>query len=131
MSHLAAVLPQKGGPLEVTSRPTPTPGPHDLLIAVKSIALNPIDYYQRDFGFPPLAAYPAVVGSDIAGTVVSAGSDVLPDAPKAGTRKSTSSLILSLSDCDTPRVLRPWVYDQNCASECHVTQSFDISTVSQ
>lgn len=85
--HLAAILPSKAaGLLEINHRPTPTPGPHDLLIQVKSIALNPIDYYQRDMGFPPLDHYPAVIGSDIAGTVISTGSSVPSDAPKPGTR---------------------------------------------
>ena len=40
---------------------------------------------MRDIGFV-IASYPAVIGSDIAGIVISAGSSVLPDAPKIGTR---------------------------------------------
>ncbi|KAF8588675.1 zinc-binding oxidoreductase-like protein CipB [Ramaria rubella] len=83
--HLAAILPSKGSALEVIHRPTPIPGPNELLIEVKSIALNPIDFYQRDFGLA-VASYPAVIGSDIAGTVLSAGSSVPFDAPKPGTR---------------------------------------------
>ena len=84
--HLAAILPSKeAGALSVSSRPTPTPGPKELLIEVSSIALNPIDYYMRDFGFA-LSTFPAVIGSDIAGTVIAAGSSVASDAPKVGTR---------------------------------------------
>lgn len=83
--HLAAILPSKGSPLELTHRPTPTPGPNELLIEVKSIAVNPIDYYMREMGFA-VASYPAVIGSDIAGIVVSAGSSVPSEAPKPGTR---------------------------------------------
>ena len=83
--HLAAILHSSGNPLELTHRATPSPGPEELLIEVKSVALNPIDYYQRDFGFPPIF-YPAVLGSDIAGTVVSAGASVAADAPQPGTR---------------------------------------------
>ena len=75
--HLAAILTSKGSPLEVTHRPTPTPGPDELLIEVKSIALNPIDYYQRDFGFA-IETYPAVPGSDVAGVILSAGSSAGP-----------------------------------------------------
>ena len=86
--HLAAILPAKGSRLEVTNRPTPSPGPDDLLIEVKAIAVNPIDWYQRDMGFPPIAAYPAVVGSDIAGIVISAGSSVSSATLKPGTRVS-------------------------------------------
>ncbi|KAL9103977.1 MAG: hypothetical protein Q9163_001039 [Psora crenata] len=83
--HSAAILPSKGSGFEISHRPTPTPGPTELLIEVESIALNPIDHYMRDFGFPPIS-YPAVIGSDIAGTVVAAGSSVSSDAPKPGTR---------------------------------------------
>lgn len=83
--HLAAILPSKGHPLELVERPTPTPGPTDLLIQVKSIALNPIDHYMRDMGFV-ISSYPAIVGSDIAGIVLSQGSAVPDNAPKPGTR---------------------------------------------
>jgi NADPH:quinone reductase-like Zn-dependent oxidoreductase len=83
--HLAAILNANGGPLEIIHRQTPTPGPYDLLIEVKSVALNPVDYSQRDFGRPPVS-YPAVLGSDVAGTVISAGSAVVSDAPQPGTR---------------------------------------------
>lgn len=83
--HLAAIIPSKGSPLQLTYRPTPTPGPDELLIEVKSFAVNPVDYYMREVGFV-IASYPAVIGSDIAGVVVSAGSSVPPDAPKPGTR---------------------------------------------
>ncbi|KAM7215350.1 GroES (chaperonin 10)-like protein [Rhypophila decipiens] len=42
-THLAAVLPSPGQPLAIHKRATPKTGPNDLLIAVKSIALNPAD----------------------------------------------------------------------------------------
>jgi NADPH:quinone reductase-like Zn-dependent oxidoreductase len=83
--HLAAVLHEKGTPLKVEHRPTPTPGANELLIEVKSIALNPIDYAQRDFGFA-VFNYPAVLGSDIAGTVLSVGPEAPPATPKPGSR---------------------------------------------
>ncbi len=85
--HLAALLTSKGSAIEASHRPTPTPGPNELLIEVKSIALNPIDHYQREFGLF-IASYPAVPGSDVAGIVISAGSSVSADAPKPGTRVS-------------------------------------------
>lgn len=83
--HSAAVSPSKGAPLKVIQRKTPSPGPNDLLIEVHSVALNPIDYYQRDFAMPPLKGFPAVLGSDIGGVVVSAGSSVSTPL-KPGTR---------------------------------------------
>ena len=84
-THPAAILPQKGGPLSVVDRATPEPGPNDVLIEVRAIALNPVDYYQRDFGMPPIPSYPAVVGSDVAGLVVNVGSNV-SNAPPSGSR---------------------------------------------
>ncbi|KAL3485451.1 chaperonin 10-like protein [Aspergillus germanicus] len=84
-THYAAILPQKGGPLSVEQRPTPEPGPNEILIEVKAVALNPCDYYQRDFGFPPVPIYPAVIGSDTAGIVAKVGSSVTT-APPPGTR---------------------------------------------
>ena len=83
--HQAAILPQKGGPLSVVDRATPEPGPNDVLIEVRAIAQNPVDYYQRDLGMPPIPSYPAVVGSDVAGLVVKVGSNV-SNAPTVGSR---------------------------------------------
>ncbi|KAF8860554.1 GroES-like protein [Acephala macrosclerotiorum] len=73
--HLAAILPSKGSRFEIQQRTTPTPGPDELLLEVHSLAINPIDYYCRDFGFA-VANYPAIVGSDIGGIVLSIGSSV-------------------------------------------------------
>ncbi|KAL9611559.1 MAG: hypothetical protein Q9167_003806 [Letrouitia subvulpina] len=83
--HLAAVLNAKETPLELAHRPTPTPGPDELLIDVKSVALNPVDHFMRDTGML-VSTYPTVLGSDVTGTVLSAGSSVDPAAPKPGTR---------------------------------------------
>lgn len=79
--HQAAILPQKGGPLSVGDRATPEPGPNEVLIEVKVVALNPVDYYQRDLGIPPVPSYPAVVGSDVAGLVAKVGSNVFNALP--------------------------------------------------
>jgi NADPH:quinone reductase-like Zn-dependent oxidoreductase len=85
MSHSAALFHKPGSRLEITSRPTPTPGPKEILIEVHSIALNPIDHYVRDYGMPPVCS-PAVLGSDIAGVIISIGSSVSSSALKPGTR---------------------------------------------
>lgn len=84
-SHQAAILPKQGGPLSVEQRATPEPGPGEILVEVKAVALNPVDYYQRDFGMPPVPVYPAVVGSDTAGVVAKVGSGI-SSAPAPGTR---------------------------------------------
>jgi NADPH:quinone reductase-like Zn-dependent oxidoreductase len=83
--HLAAILPSKGSSLETTHRLTPTPGPNDVLIEVKSLALNPIDYFQRDTGLFVNDIYPTIIGSDVAGTIISTGSSVPASIFKNGT----------------------------------------------
>ncbi|PYH92248.1 GroES-like protein [Aspergillus ellipticus CBS 707.79] len=77
-THLAAISPSKGSPFELQARPTPKPGPGELLIAVRSVALNPADHLMRDLGlFIP--AYPTVTGFDIAGLVLQVGDNVPTD----------------------------------------------------
>ncbi|KAI1075189.1 GroES-like protein [Whalleya microplaca] len=83
--HSAAILPQKGGPFSVGERTTPEPGPREVLIEVKAVALNPVDWYQRDFGMPPVPTYPAVIGSDASGIVAKLGSEVTA-VPTPGSR---------------------------------------------
>lgn len=74
-THLAAVTPAKGQPFKLQTRPTPEPGPGELLIAVKSVALNPADSYMRNQGlFIP--SYPTVIGFDLSGLVLKIGDNV-------------------------------------------------------
>ncbi|KAB8229609.1 zinc-binding alcohol dehydrogenase family protein [Aspergillus alliaceus] len=82
-THLAAVSPAKGKLFELRTRPTPKPGPDELLIAVKSVALNPADAYMRDQGlFIP--TYPTVIGFDISGLVLEVGDNVPTGATDNG-----------------------------------------------
>ena len=83
--HQAAIIPAQGKGLVIENRPTPSPGSGELLVEVKSVALNPLDYVQRDFGFA-VGGYPAVPGSDIGGVVLSVGPNVPAGAPQAGAR---------------------------------------------
>lgn len=74
-THLAAMSLEKGGRFELQTRPTPKPGPDELLIEVKSVALNPADTHMRGHGlFIP--KYPTVIGFDIAGLVLEIGDNV-------------------------------------------------------
>ncbi|KAI8631743.1 GroES-like protein [Xylariaceae sp. FL1651] len=74
-THLAAVSLSKGQPFEIQTRPTPIPGLGEVLIAVKSIALNPADGYMRDQGLF-ISTYPTVLGFDISGLVLQVGEKV-------------------------------------------------------
>ncbi|KAJ6094922.1 hypothetical protein N7467_002435 [Penicillium canescens] len=86
-NHLAAVSTAKGKPYEVQTRPTPKPGPDELLIAVKSVALNPADAYVRDHGLF-ISTYPTVVGFDLSGLVLEVGDNVPTGATDNGSGSS-------------------------------------------
>ncbi|KAI2793618.1 hypothetical protein POX_a00199 [Penicillium oxalicum] len=74
-THQAAVCLAKGSPFVIQSRPTPKPGPGELLIQVKSVALNPADAIMRDQGLL-VSTYPTVTGFDMAGLVLEVGENV-------------------------------------------------------
>ncbi|MEU9336482.1 zinc-binding alcohol dehydrogenase family protein [Streptomyces sp. NPDC048290] len=54
--------------------PVPEPGPHDLLVRVEAVAVNPVDYKVRQGDDP--GGRPKVLGWDAAGTVVAIGDQV-------------------------------------------------------
>ncbi|PCH39331.1 GroES-like protein [Wolfiporia cocos MD-104 SS10] len=66
------LLTHKQGPLVVKTTNVPKPGPGQLLIKVHAAALNPIDWKIQAYGMV-VSKYPAVLGSDIAGTVEDVG----------------------------------------------------------
>lgn len=84
-SHNAAILTTAGKSLQVSERQTPSPSPHEVLISVKAVALNPVDRFQRDTG-SMINSFPTVLGSDIAGTILSSGSAVKNSDLVPGTR---------------------------------------------
>src|SRR3954470_14178099 len=67
----AAYIEQTGPPenIKVGELPEPTPGPGQVVVRVRAVALNPIDLYIRSgmVAFP--LAFPYVIGCDLAGTV--------------------------------------------------------------
>lgn len=82
-THLAAVSLAKGEPFVIQTRPTQKPGPEELLVEVKSVALNPADGHMRDHGlFIP--TYPTVIGFDISGLVLEVGDNVPVGATDEG-----------------------------------------------
>ena len=68
----------KRGPFVVGPAPYTAPGPHEIVIRVRAVAVNPVDRLQQTLGdmFTPWTRYPFVVGSDVAGEVVEIGSGV-------------------------------------------------------
>lgn len=59
--------------LDLHELPAPAPGPRDLLVAVRAVAVNPVDTKVRAF-FPTEGA--RILGWDAVGTVEQVGSDV-------------------------------------------------------
>jgi zinc-binding alcohol dehydrogenase family protein len=55
--------------------PKPTPGPHDLLVAVRAVSVNPVDTKVR-MRAQGTEAQPKILGFDCAGVVESVGSEV-------------------------------------------------------
>ena len=76
------VDPANGGQLRLTSRPTPRPGPDEVLIKVAAAGVNRPDVLQRKGLYPPPPGASDIPGLEIAGTVVAAGEGaaVLPGA---------------------------------------------------
>ncbi len=55
--------------------PKPTPGPRDLLVAVRAVSVNPVDVKLRG-GVAPAAGQTRILGFDAAGVVEAVGPDV-------------------------------------------------------
>lgn len=81
----AAIFDHPGPPdvLRVREVPTPRPGPDEVLIEVRAVALNHLDLWVRR-GLPIETTMPHIGGSDIAGVVVEIGDRV--DHVEPGTR---------------------------------------------
>ena len=79
----------------------PTPGPRDVVIRVAFTALNHLDIVQRNGWYQlPGFTYPHIAGMDVAGEVVSVGSDVT--TVSVGDRVVVDPLLT-----DVPEVLDP------------------------
>lgn len=71
----AYITAPRARPLEVRHAPMGEPGKGQILIKNHALAINPIDCKLQDFAVYPLD-YPCILGQDVAGEVVSVGSDV-------------------------------------------------------
>lgn len=74
----AVVISKHGGPgvLEVQERPDPAPGPHDVRIGVAASGVNFADVMARMGLYPDAPKPPAVVGYEVAGTILELGDEV-------------------------------------------------------
>jgi NADPH2:quinone reductase len=75
----AAIITRPGGPevLQIEDRPTPIPGPGQILVRVHASALNRADLLQRNGQYPAPAGAPAdIPGLEFAGEVATLGPGV-------------------------------------------------------
>jgi NADPH2:quinone reductase len=74
----AAYITQTGTPDVITygDLPAPKPTRRQCLIKVAAVDVNPIDVYVRSGAIPVKQTFPAILGRDLAGTVVEAGAGV-------------------------------------------------------
>lgn len=63
-------------PLNVREAPYWQPEADEVLIKVDSVAINPADWFVQEHNIFPTMPYPNVLGEDVAGEVVEAGSGV-------------------------------------------------------
>ena len=77
-NHAAWMPAPKVIPLAISPAPYTAPGPNQIVIRNHALGINPIDWVKQLLGDALLAhvQYPAVLGEDIAGTVVAVGEGV-------------------------------------------------------
>lgn len=75
---IITTLHEFGGPevLVPGSAPTPSPGPHEVLIEVHAAGVNRADVLQREGHYEPPPGAPAWLGLEVAGVVTEVGADV-------------------------------------------------------
>jgi putative PIG3 family NAD(P)H quinone oxidoreductase len=75
---MRAVVADGASGLAVVDRPVPEPGPGEVLIKVAAAGVNRPDVLQRRGMYPPPPGAPDILGLEIAGEVVAAGSGTGP-----------------------------------------------------
>lgn len=84
----ALILDAEARTAHLSALPMPTPGPHELLIAVKAIALNPVDAL---YTLHPLGRTGRTIGSDFAGLVVARGPAAAEPTSSTSPHQNSSS----------------------------------------
>lgn len=76
-SQKALLLPAPRAQFAVGTLPIPTPGPGTVLVRNVAVALNPVEWKIQKTGFGSnVIQFPAVIGADFAGVVISVGRGV-------------------------------------------------------
>ncbi|TFK52218.1 GroES-like protein [Heliocybe sulcata] len=72
----ALFLQAKQGAFALGTRPVPSPKAGELLVRVEGVGLSPLDWKIQKTGFYYTGTYPAVLGTDVSGTVEEVGEGV-------------------------------------------------------
>jgi len=72
----AVWLDGQGAKLRVDNAEMPTPGPDEVVVRNRAVAVNPADWKIQTYGGPWLSVWPFVLGEDIAGEVHEVGPNV-------------------------------------------------------
>lgn len=76
MSNQAAWLMEaKQHPFTIAEAPMPIPGPHEIVVKTRAVAINPVDFAIQAFGMI-IETYPHIIGYDAAGEIAAIGSQV-------------------------------------------------------
>ncbi|KAK6008476.1 hypothetical protein QM012_000379 [Aureobasidium pullulans] len=125
----------KQNPLKVDHAPMPSPGPDEVVIKNKAVAVNPVDWKIQDSGLF-IKDYPNILGTDVAGEVYEVGSDVknfkkgdrvLAHCIGLGTGKAQNAGFQLFSAC--PEILTSKIPEQTSYTEASVLP-LAISTAS-
>ena len=87
-SNLAAVL-HGTGDLRIEDRPMPVPGPHEVVVEVRSVGVcgSDVHYYEHGRIGDHVVRAPMVLGHESSGVVVDPGTS--PCTPRSPTRYPT------------------------------------------
>ncbi|KAK7911272.1 hypothetical protein PG985_013753 [Apiospora marii] len=97
--HKAAFLDGKDQKLRTASRDSGAPGPGELLIKVKAVAINPVDWKIQDYG-AFISEWPTVLGEDLAGEVMEVGRGDAEQTYQPGDRVIVHSQFLGNKKLD-------------------------------
>ncbi|KAK4235061.1 chaperonin 10-like protein [Achaetomium macrosporum] len=123
-TNLAALLPGVGKTLVLEERAIPSPGPDEILIRNRAIALNPIDWKRQAFGIAVPSDRAIILGSDVAGEVVSVGSNIPSSLFTPGDRVLGSADGMMSGNPDHAAFQRYTIVSATSASKLPDTLSF-------
>lgn len=67
--------------MELVEKPSPVPGPEEVVVQVHAIGVNPVETYIRAGTYPTLPILPYTPGGNVAGIIDSCGPDVVQWQP--------------------------------------------------